>query len=250
MHYISCALYFYYCYISSTSDHQHQILEVGDPCIRKATSKEISWPARCSQVSTAEPNAETPGSTKSASFHRFTVSVLVTQLCPTLCDPMECSLPGPSVHGTLQERVLEWVAISFSGGSSWPRDGTCVPWIGRQILYHLSHQSSPQVHRRPQLQLHDTEATPGHPLLCPAKFASSPPVQSKNRLLFLPASSESPKLLFPVSALWWLSLISIQYLFLSPSPGQGLSQHPGYKGDQDKLTSKSLPSANGGRTVS
>ena len=89
MHYTSCALYFYYCYISSTSDHQHQILEIGDPCIRKPTSKEISWPARCSQVSTAEPNAETPGSTKSASFHRVTVSVLVTQLCPTLCDPME-----------------------------------------------------------------------------------------------------------------------------------------------------------------
>ena len=35
------------------------------------------------------------------------------QLCPTLCDPMDCSLPGSSVHGILQARVLEWVAISF-----------------------------------------------------------------------------------------------------------------------------------------
>ena len=37
----------------------------------------------------------------------------VTQLCPTLCDPMDCSLPGSSVHGIFQARVLEWVAISF-----------------------------------------------------------------------------------------------------------------------------------------
>ena len=42
--------------------------------------------------------------------------------CPTLCDPMECSLPGSSVHGIFQARVLEWVAISFSRGSSQPRD--------------------------------------------------------------------------------------------------------------------------------
>ena len=38
----------------------------------------------------------------------------VAQLCPTLCDPMDCSLPGSSVHGIFQARVLEWVAIAFS----------------------------------------------------------------------------------------------------------------------------------------
>ena len=48
--------------------------------------------------------------------------VLVTQLCLTLCDPMDCSLPGSFVHGILQARILEWVAISFSRGSSQPRD--------------------------------------------------------------------------------------------------------------------------------
>ena len=42
----------------------------------------------------------------------------VAQSCPTLCDPVDCSLPGSSVHGILQARVLEWVAISFSRGSS------------------------------------------------------------------------------------------------------------------------------------
>ena len=48
----------------------------------------------------------------------------VTQSCPTLCDPMDCSLPGSSIHGILQARILEWVAISFSRRSSRPRDWT------------------------------------------------------------------------------------------------------------------------------
>ena len=46
----------------------------------------------------------------------------VAQSCPTLCDPMDCSPPGSSVHGIFQARILEWVAISFSRGSSPPRD--------------------------------------------------------------------------------------------------------------------------------
>ena len=46
----------------------------------------------------------------------------VTQLCQTLCDPMDCSLPGSSIQGILQARILEWVAISFSRRSSRPRD--------------------------------------------------------------------------------------------------------------------------------
>ena len=46
----------------------------------------------------------------------------VTQSCPTLCNPMDCSLSGSSVHGIFQVRILEWVVISFSRGSSQPRD--------------------------------------------------------------------------------------------------------------------------------
>ena len=42
----------------------------------------------------------------------------VAQSCPTLCDPLDCSLPGPSLHGILQARILEWIAIPFSRGSS------------------------------------------------------------------------------------------------------------------------------------
>ena len=52
--------------------------------------------------------------------------VLVAQSCPTLCDPMDCNPPGSSVHEIFQARILEWVAISFSRGSSQPRDRTRV----------------------------------------------------------------------------------------------------------------------------
>ena len=53
----------------------------------------------------------------------------VAQSCPTLCKPMDCSLPGSSIHGIFQAIVLEWVAIPFSRGSSWPRDWTLVSCI-------------------------------------------------------------------------------------------------------------------------
>ena len=55
--------------------------------------------------------------------------MLVAQSCPTLCDPVDCSPPGSTVHGIFQARILEWVAISFSRGSSWPRDRTQVSCI-------------------------------------------------------------------------------------------------------------------------
>jgi len=60
--------------------------------------------------------------------------VLVAQSCLTLCDPMDGSPPGSSVHAILQARILEWVAISFFTGSS--RDQTCILCICRCILYH------------------------------------------------------------------------------------------------------------------
>ena len=54
------------------------------------------------------------------------MKVSVTQLCPTICNPMDWSLLGCSVHGILQARTLEWVDIPFSQGSPWPRDWTRV----------------------------------------------------------------------------------------------------------------------------
>ena len=58
----------------------------------------------------------------------------VTQLCPSLCDPLDCSLPGFSVHGIFQTRILEWVAISFSRRSSWPRDWTHLSCIAGRLF--------------------------------------------------------------------------------------------------------------------
>ena len=70
------------------------------------------------------------------------MKVKVAQSCLTLCDPIDCT-----VHGILQARILEWVAIPFSRGSSQPRDQTQGSNPGlpccRQILYPLSHQGSP-----------------------------------------------------------------------------------------------------------
>ena len=59
----------------------------------------------------------------------LTVKVLVAPLHPTLCDPMDCSPAGSSVHGILQARTLEWVAIPFSRGSPLPRGQTQVSCI-------------------------------------------------------------------------------------------------------------------------
>ena len=53
---------------------------------------------------------------------------LIAKSYPTLWDPVDCSPPGSSVHGVLQAIILEWVALSSSRGSSWPRDQTCISW--------------------------------------------------------------------------------------------------------------------------
>ena len=64
------------------------------------------------------------------------VAILITKLCLPLCNPMDCSTPGSSVHGILQARIVGWVAIFFSRGSSQVRNWTHVSHIRRWILYH------------------------------------------------------------------------------------------------------------------
>ena len=68
----------------------------------------------------------------------------VAKSCLTLCDPTDCSRSGSSVHGISQARILEWVAISFSRGSFWPRDWICVSCIGMGILYHWATREAPR----------------------------------------------------------------------------------------------------------
>ena len=76
-------------------------------------------------------------------IHRHTGCVVCCvkslQSCPTLCDPMDHSPPGSSIHGILQARIPEWVAMLSSRGSSQPKDQTCISYtscIGRWVLYH------------------------------------------------------------------------------------------------------------------
>ena len=74
---------------------------------------------------------------KSITVHTY----MNAQSCPTLCNPMDCGPPGSSVHGILQARIMEWVAMPSSRGSSWHRNRTCfscVSCIGRQILSHCA----------------------------------------------------------------------------------------------------------------
>ena len=84
-------------------------------------------------------------------IHHECVRAKLLQSCLTLCDPIECSPPGSSVHGILQARILEWVAVPSSRGSSWPGDpipifyGSCL--TGRffttespgKLIYHTIH---------------------------------------------------------------------------------------------------------------
>ena len=68
------------------------------------------------------------------------VYVKVAQSRPTLCSPMDYT-----VHGVLQARILKWVAIPYSRGSSQPRDGTQVSHIAGRFFYQLSHKGSPRI---------------------------------------------------------------------------------------------------------
>ena len=69
---------------------------------------------------------------------KYMLACSVTRLCPTLCKLRDCSPPGSSVHGILQARILEWIIMPSSRGSSWPQ-GSC---IFREVLYHQCYVGS------------------------------------------------------------------------------------------------------------
>ena len=76
--------------------------------------------------------------------YSYSLKVLVAQSCLTLCDSMDCNLPGSSVLGILQARIVEWVAISFSRGSSQPRDQTRTSCIaGRYLIIWVTREALP-----------------------------------------------------------------------------------------------------------
>ena len=79
-------------------------------------------PANAGDMGSIPGSGRFPGERNGSALQFSCLKVLVTQLYPTLCNHMDCSPPDFSVHGILQARILEWVAISFSRGSSLPRD--------------------------------------------------------------------------------------------------------------------------------
>ena len=134
------------------------------PCLSEIVGfknrKVLSFPARSS-----------PGlyQTTSLVVHRLFVPLKkeseseVVQSYLTLCDPMDCSLSGSSIHGIFQARILEWVAISFSRGSSQPRDQTWVScivgrcftvWVTREVLPLKKGLNTPKL--APSLNKKDT----------------------------------------------------------------------------------------------
>ena len=80
--------------------------------------------------------------------HLILITCSVSQSRLTLCDPLDCSPPGSSVHGILKARILEWVAISSSRGSAWPRDRTCLPRLLHwgSIFYHWAGWEDQQLY--------------------------------------------------------------------------------------------------------
>ena len=94
------------------------------------------------------------------------------QSCLTLCDAMDCSPPRSSVHGILQARILEWVAIPFSGGSSQPRDGTCISFTGRGILCYWATREAADIVNIILLIQHKTYYTAFHLWSCQSVSSS------------------------------------------------------------------------------
>ena len=114
------------------------------------------------------------------------MKVLVAQSCPTLCDPVDCSLPGSSVRGIFQARILEWAAIYFSRGSSRPRDWTMSPALQGRL---------------------STIWTPGLVLRSPVKIRISIELWNKN------SRAKHESLFLQVSRNWLFNTLNFKNLY-------------------------------------
>ena len=131
--------------------------------------------------------------------------MLVAQSCLTVCNPVDCRSPGSSVHGILQARILEWVAMLFSRGSSRPRDQTWVSHMAGRFftIWATGDQFS--------------SVTQSCPTLCSPMDCSKPgfPVHQK-----LPELAQT-------HVHWVGDAIQPSHPLLFPSPAFSLSQHQG-----------------------
>ena len=128
--------------------------EQGQRWVRSISEACAVWPWASERPSLSLGSLQTSGAVTGRrdktqeALHESTqhaVLRLAARLCLTLCNPMDCSPPGSSVHGVLQVRILEWGAMACSRGSSQTQGSNPGLPHCRRILYHLSHQGSPKV---------------------------------------------------------------------------------------------------------
>ena len=118
--------------------HNYKILKYHKTATNLVAKPKLSWPHLAAQTSLADISLCV---CVCVSVH-VSVGVQWLQSCSTLCDPEDCSPSVSSVHGILQARILKYAAISFSRGSSWPRDRITSPALQANSL-PLSHLGSP-----------------------------------------------------------------------------------------------------------
>ena len=106
--------------------------------------------------------------------------LFITQSCPNLCNPMNYNLPGSSVHGIFQARILEWVAVSSSREASPPRDWTCISGTSCLIRWILYHCATWQAHLREKIKAIPTPS-PSTEILFDSKHQASTRCQSLSR---------------------------------------------------------------------
>ena len=110
-------------------DNPHQYSCLGNPMDKEAWWATVHGVAKSWLWLSMRVRAHTHAQTYTVVTYKCESESDVAQSCPTLCDPMDCNLPGFSIHGIFQARILECIAISFSRGSSRPRNRTWVSCI-------------------------------------------------------------------------------------------------------------------------
>ena len=123
--------------VPSTWGPEEELLEVGDSeRVPKTTAAPVTWAGGIPRYQAAGSVSERG----EGDVHTLYVYVCMHPVVSdSFCGPIDCGPSGSSVHGILQARILEWVAISSSGGSSLLRGRTCIYCISRQVLYHWCH---------------------------------------------------------------------------------------------------------------
>ena len=151
--------------------------------------------------------------------------LLVIQSCPTLCDPMDCSMPSSSVHGILQARILEWVAPSFSRGFSQPKYWPQVSWIaGGFFTVWVTREAtsgSPPLPDHKSLHICCCSVTQSCPTLCNPMDCSMPGSPVLHQLTELAQTHVH----------WVCDAIQPSHPLVSPSPAFNLSQRQGFSSE-------------------